>query len=371
MKKKILVSVLAGALCLGVGGVLLTGPAEVYVARVRYGDLIVKERCVGRVAPAKSWVVASKTSGMVEEVFVQAGEDLPAGTVLYRLDDALLREEIAQVSASLQKLESEGDGPREEVLQVSADMGEMAAAAFRAADMIALAQNGGVEYGLLNEAIDRARSCGVLLANALPAQTEKDNERQARVEELEEALTGLEAEKEGLQQRSELGGQVVALHIREGQTVAAGDPIATMAQTGGFSVEVRSGTVRKSAGQEARVIQNGITWKARLVGSEDGALQVRPEAGFSGNFGDTVDVDIYLQEARDVCLLPADCIGEDGKGEYALVAESGRLVRRDLVVSLRDEATVAITEGIGTGEQAVFQPEKYKEGQRIKPIDWE
>ena len=205
MKKKILVSVLAGALCLGIGGVLLTGPAEVYVARVRYGDLIVKERCVGKVAPAKSWVVASKTSGMVEEVFVQAGEDLPAGTVLYRLDDTLLREEIAQVSASLHKLESEGDEPLEEVLQVSADMGEMAAAAFQAADMIALAQNGGVEYGLLNEAIDRARSCGVLLANAMPAQTEKDNERQARVEELEEALAGLEAEKDGLQQCSELG----------------------------------------------------------------------------------------------------------------------------------------------------------------------
>lgn len=127
---------------------------------------------------------------------------------------------------------------------MSADMGEMAAAAFQAADMIALAQNGGVEYGLLNEAIDRARSCGVLLANAMPAQTEKDNERQARVEELEEALAGLEAEKDGLQQCSELGGQVVALHIREGQTVAAGDPHRNHGPDGRFQC---GGAVRDCA----------------------------------------------------------------------------------------------------------------------------
>ena len=82
--------------------------------------------------------------------------------------------------------------------------------------------------------------------------------------------------------------------------------------------------------------------------------------------GGAVEVSAVVRSAENVCIVPKSAVAREGETSYVLVAERGRLRRRDVVVMMEQGADAAISAGLGAGERVVCSPEGWKEGQRVQ-----
>ncbi len=82
-----------------------TAPA-LETAIVQRSDLTVTVEATGSLAPRSEIALAFKSGGQVTEVLVAEGQDVEAGEILARLDDAAIQIQIAQAELNLQSLTS-------------------------------------------------------------------------------------------------------------------------------------------------------------------------------------------------------------------------------------------------------------------------
>lgn len=82
--------------------------------------------------------------------------------------------------------------------------------------------------------------------------------------------------------------------------------------------------------------------------------------------GLSVDVDIQLEEPRQICVLPYEAIGQDDAGEFVYVYENGTAVRRNIFTGAEFSDGTEIIKGVALEDIIFEEPEKVAESSYIK-----
>ncbi len=84
----------------------ITPEPELQTSKVRTGDIVITASGLGTIVPANEVALGFKTGGVVAEIHIQVGENIPAGAALARLDDSDIQNQIMQAQRELEYLTS-------------------------------------------------------------------------------------------------------------------------------------------------------------------------------------------------------------------------------------------------------------------------
>ena len=170
-------------------------------------------------------------------------------------------------------------------------------------------------------------------------------------------------------------GQVIVRAVEPGQTVTVNDTILVLSDRLIVKAQVDETDIGKvKLGQravitldaypdikvEARV--NHISYESRIINNvtiyEVDILPDRiPEVFRSGM---TANVDIVIQEKKNVLLLPQEAFVKEGNQKFVLVKSSRGVVREKVITGLYDDRNVEILKGVSKEEIVLIPSRKYK-----------
>jgi RND family efflux transporter MFP subunit len=230
-------------------------PALVRVQPVVEEATAARVLAVGTVRPRNTSIVASGSDGIVAEFMVEQGDFVKAGTVLSRLrmkstDLALevQRQTLAERQAEYEEIQT----PRAELVEEAMARQEAAEAAKanaqrRLQEYRLLGQRGAANESTIKDAEDTLLEAhqNLLAARAIyqrisqGARPEEKLQAKARLEAQRKQVEFLEAEKEKRITLAPFDGFVVEEHTFDGQWLAKGDPVVTLAQLDEVDVQVQ------------------------------------------------------------------------------------------------------------------------------------
>lgn len=82
--------------------------------------------------------------------------------------------------------------------------------------------------------------------------------------------------------------------------------------------------------------------------------------------GLSADVEILLEEPRQICVLPYEAIGQDDAGEFIFVYEDGAAVRRNIFTGAEFADGTEIIKGVAPTDIVFAEPEKISQKSYIK-----
>ncbi len=364
MKRKTLAVSAAGLAALFVltAAVLYEPVAQAPLAAVRLGDLKETACAPGKVIPREESVLTASMGGTVEELRISTGQIVAAGDAVLCLSGAQLQAELSEVEKALAE---EAEPQTAAVPVIVSDT--QAREALR--QTIELAQTAGVEYAQFNDRVEAAlleKSSAVFAAEeAAEAQDRADAEkRRAQLLRWREELWAQQGE---LTLSSDSGGVVAEVFVRAGETILSGEPVARLCAPQGGLVETAG--LPLDAGDAVALTVDGLTYSGTVYSAKGGVLLVEPQEGLyerAAQTGGAVEVSAVVRSAENVCIVPKSAVAWEGETSYVMVAERGRLRRREVVVMMEQGADAAISAGLGAGEQVACSPEGWKEGQRVQ-----
>lgn len=87
--------------------------------------------------------------------------------------------------------------------------------------------------------------------------------------------------------------------------------------------------------------------------------------------GLSADVSVELCEPREICVVPYSAIGQDDAGEFVLVFENGRSVRRNVTTGAEFADGTEVVSGVEAGDTVFAEPEKLAKSSFIRVPDSE
>ncbi|MDD3762554.1 MAG: efflux RND transporter periplasmic adaptor subunit [Nevskiales bacterium] len=273
---------------------------------------------VGSIEAGESVVIRPEVAGRIVDIAFEEGETVPRGQLLFRLDDAIQRAELAQARADLALADSthrRATRLRSEKLASQADADTAAAALEVAAAAVQLAQ------ARLDKTLIRAPFAGVAGLRAVsPGAYVEAGDDLVRIESVDPLRVVFRI------------AEAQASRIAIGQTVQ----LRVDGHEQPFVATVAAIDARVSA--ETR----SLTLKARLA-NPDGAL--RP--------GQFARVRLQTGAPSPTVTVSEDAVFPRGDGQYAYVVEGGRAVEREVSLGQRIAGRVEIRSGIRAGEPVV------------------
>ncbi len=82
--------------------------------------------------------------------------------------------------------------------------------------------------------------------------------------------------------------------------------------------------------------------------------------------GLSADVEILLEEPRQICVLPYEAIGQDNAGEFIYVYEDGAAVRRNIFTGAEFSDGTEVIKGVSPTDIVLAEPEKIAQKSYIK-----
>ena len=381
-----------------------SGPVEVQKPQV--GDIVKKTVATGSVKPRREVSVKPQVSGVVEELFVEAGEQVKKGQNVARIK--LVPSEVSINSAvnavELAKLRFENAGRelarQKEVYANKLDVGENEAS-LEVASRQEERYRSLLEEGLISQqeyerykleaqlARTRYDNAALLAGNVL---RQFENDLEIRRQELDAATNNLQLLREGAARNSRqvanvitstVDGMVLDVPVEVGSSVIErnnfneGTTIVTVADMNSLIFEGKvdeSDVGQLSEGMPLRISVGalpGETFDALLEFispkgvKEDGtvrfevraALRNRPEvflrAGYSANG------DIILDERKDVLNIPERDVLFEADATYAeLLLPGGAREKRLVRLGLSDGIHVEVVSGLDANDEVIVQTGK-------------
>ena len=170
-------------------------------------------------------------------------------------------------------------------------------------------------------------------------------------------------------------GQVIVRAVEPGQTVTVNDTILVLSDRLIVKAQVDETDIGKvKLGQKAVITLdaypdikvegrvNHISYESKIINNvtiyEVDILPERiPEVFRSGM---TANVDIVIQERKNVLLLPQEALVEEGNKKFVLVKSSRGVVKKKIITGLYDDRNVEILEGVSKEEVVLIPSQKYK-----------
>ena len=186
-------------------------------------------------------------------------------------------------------------------------------------------------------------------------------QKEATTEDLEIARNGVNAEFDGI---------ITEVSVVEGQTVAQGSPLLTIANENKVKVaiEVSKYDLAKIAlDQKATITINNKEYEGyvakidRFAHTNQSGASVLSADIHINNPDDNIylgiegKVSIQTAEVKDALLLPMECINTDTEGDFCFVVENGVIVRRNVEIGISSDEYSQVISGIKEGDQVVSQ----------------
>ncbi len=386
---------------------------KVKVDTMRVGNIKISLDLTGEVRPQnQSDIIAQNAT--VSDVYVKEGDMVDAGAPLFRYDTTDAQKQLDDAKKELQELQAK-QAKAQSVYQTSDS-----SLSQYAQNAVSLAQSSGYELYHYNNEITNFMAKAVsdrLLASvdgglesliqsylpqiqgalssgaALPQDTEtgglasidKNATLEEQVQTAMENVDALEEKIAAMEVTSAIGGKVLEVGVKKGETVAASSTAMVVADTGNMEVHsMVSGNDVKllKTGMEAVLISSDGETKypgviARIgqkiaSGSEGGEnmtdLVIAPNAELEELPGSTIDLEVVLSQKKNVPVISLDCLTADGN---VFVVDGNSIAHaRAIQKGMQDDYNVQVTGGLSAGERLIVNPDKgLKDGQKVTVID--
>ena len=355
--------------------------APVPSAKPARKDLVVSITSDGSLEPPAGGELRAPANATVREISAAEGQRVTRGTPLVRLDQPELeqsawtaRSGAVALAEDRSRASSELDSARRESEHLRAVV---------ESDRRLLAE----------KAIPRA----TLEADELAYRQSEDrvSQAQARLESLaggpgasrvrlaNESARELEGRLAALTLRAPTDGIVYGLPRKAGETVAAGQLVASVADPQHLRVRARvdqPDLPRVAPGQRMVVTFDGLPdrrWDGRVVSVPSGVTEVggRQVGEVIGEISDpalslppnaAVNVQIVVGEKRGVLSIPRAALQRDGPQRFVWTVENGRARRRPVTVGLVGLSDVEVATGLSEKDVVLLPgPAPLAEGARV------
>ncbi|SHH94560.1 efflux RND transporter periplasmic adaptor subunit [Marivita hallyeonensis] len=307
----------------------------------------VPRRFVGQVESGANVALSFELGGRLTDLLVEEGDSVTKGQEIARLDTALLEAERTRLGASRSATASQLDFAESRVVRAEA-----------------LREEGFASQ----EALDQARSTRDELRN--------------RIAEIDAALTSVRINIDKSVLYAPFDGQVGAQSVDGGETLAAGQAVLTLLETG--TPEVRVGlplSLSPDILKDAQVDVGGTVYPARLRHLRpdiDPVTRTRTalfeiEATSAPIFGQTATLMLQTEKAIEGAWVPLDALREGSGSVWTVLVVEDGVVRNAAVEVLHAEETRVYVQGtfedgtplIDTGAHRVVP------GQAVQVLDAE
>ena len=358
------------------------------LAKVEKGDLAKSVVATGKVTPITKVEIKSKASGIVEKLYVDAGDKVKQGQVLAELDKVEIEAQVNSQKAQLLSAEAnlkgaEADLKKAEVDAMGVEIPTLLRAYERAQDM---AKSGVVSAA----ALDDAQRAYILAKNKqdvakaqLVVNRAKVAQAQADVQKANASLKQLEEQLSYTTITSPIDGVVLSRDVEMGDAVSSIlvlGSAATLVMTIGDTSEVYvKGKVDESdigkvyLGQPARIrvetfkdkTFTGHVTKISPMGTEkDNVTTFEVRVSINNPGGElkaemTANAEIILDEHKNVLMIPEGAIvyDKDKKASTEVPDPKAKDGMRKVALSIgiSNGAKTEVLSGLKEGDQVVLQ----------------
>ncbi|WP_292428330.1 efflux RND transporter periplasmic adaptor subunit [Mesorhizobium sp.] len=303
----------------------------VSVEMVRSDQITASVSAAGTVAAWQEATIGAEESGLrLTDVLVKEGDHVKAGDVVARLDDSLLKAQLAEQKAA--------------VAQAQATLDSALSAAARADKLLA--------------------------SNAVSAETAEDKATavktgKAGVEQAEAAAERLQAQLDRTTIRAPFDGIVSGKPAVAGSIVQAGTELMKIVRDGRLEVGVlvpEKDLAAISVGQAATIVDaagrtfsGSVSSIAETVNSTTRLATVYVGIGEGSGLkpGMFARVSIETAASRQLTVAETALVWHDGKPAVFTVDDGGKVGARPVVTGSRQNGRVAIASGLSEGDHVV------------------
>ena len=356
------------------------------LATVERGDIARSVVATGKIEPLTQVEVKSKASGIVEKLFVDAGDRVKAGQVLAELDKEQLQAAVAESRANLEAAEAAKEAAEASYQKNIVDA-EGPDVPFLKSDMQRAEDS--YKQGLiaLNAMQDAQKNYQLALNRQMSAQrnvqVSKADVAEAQIAQAKAALDNANENLQYATITSPIDGEVLSRDVEIGDAVSSilvlGSQ-ATLVMTLGDESEVYvKGQVDESdigkvyLGQPARIsvesfkdknFQGRVTKIAPLGVEKDNVTTFEVRVSMVNATGElranmSANAEIILEEKKNVLLIPEGAVifGKDKSTSVDLADPKSDTGRRRVPVKLgiSNGVKAEVLSGLGQGQQVVLQ----------------
>ena len=347
-----------------------TRPRTVTVSRANVESTVL---ATGLIEAESLVSVGARTSGLVEELFFEVGDDVSKGDLIARIDSLEQQNAVQQAKADLAQLDAE----------IASNAAET-----RLAEQALKRQENLIGKGLITtEDLESAEATlAMKLANAASLEAQKSRA------EIEVATAELDLER--TQITSPIDGTIVAVVSDEGTTVndsSEAPTIVKVAQLDKMEIKAEvseADVVNVKPGQTVRFSLLGApdrTYEAELVSVEPAPSSIKDSDEidtdsaiyYNARFvvdnsdrllriGMSTNVTIILGRSEDTLTLPLATLpsaGPEGRYVVSVLADGDRPERRVIEIGLKDATSYEVLTGLEEGDRVIGA------GARPHPVD--
>lgn len=328
-----------------------------------------------RVEPMRSVQLDAVEAGSVEEILVHDGARVAAGELLYRLhspeQEQSLMERSAEVAQQLANVSVQRSAQVASLAQSRREVAQLRAAQLQAESeyqrLQPLAEAGFVSAAALDQSRRQYQLSSQLLQQAREDQRLEADTRQRSLDEMAEAVRGLqrglellERARDRLQQRAPIAGQLSGFQLQVGMSVRPGDRLGRIDDpTGGLQLTAdvdEHYLPQLRPGQTATSSAGTLTLAQTLPQVRDGKVRILlrwPEgetAPGTLRAGQSVELRLQLGDVTPALLLP----DEPGVQSQLYVRHGNELRRRTVRIGRRAAGRVEVLAGLQAGEEVLI-----------------
>lgn len=336
------------------------GPSTVAVTRATVASTVL---ATGLIEATDLVSVGARTSGLIEELAVEVGDDVAQGDLIARIDSLEQQNAVAQAKADLTEITAEIEAKKAEIRQSE----------------LAVERQTGLNAKKLSATSELEAAEATLAMNRANLES-----LQAQLARAEIEVSSAELDLERTRITAPIDGTVVAVVNGEGTTVNASQEAPTivkLAQLDRMEVKAEiseADVINVHPGQEVEFALLGapdLTFTATLTSVEPAPSSIKDadeidtdsaiyyNARFTVDNADrllrigmSADVTIYLGRAEDVPTLPLSLLPAKGRGgQYTLdvLPADGPPERRVIEIGLKDASRFQIVSGLEAGDQVI------------------
>jgi len=377
---------------------------EVRTAQVETGDMITTNSTNGKVEPTNNFQAHAAEPGSVEAVYVHAGQQVAAGTLLLKLNSAAAdarvetaRSAIAQASAAQYDINQ--GGSTDERVRITGDLDraqlQLKQAQTDVQAMQALQARGAAsanEVAAAQQRLATAQSSVQSLQSSGSASRFSSTDKQRVQAQLSDSRATLAAAEQTLHNsvvRAPFAGTVYSLPIKQFDFVGAGEELVQLADLN--KIQVRAYFDEPEIGKLKEGFAVAITWDARPGKTWHGHIVRTPTTVITygtRNVGEcliavddatgdllpntNVNVAVTTQEIHGVMRLPREALHTLADSDYVYIIDHGTLVKRAVKVGALNLMYVQIESGLNKGDvvalNSVSNTVDLTEGLQVKVV---
>ncbi len=330
-------------------------------AEVQRGDISVTVLAAGAIEAKQLVSVGARVSGQIDKLAVRLGQDVKAGDVIAQIDAQEQENDLLKAKSSLAQIEA----------QLTAKSSSLR----KAQSVLTRQTQLGASELVSKEALENAAADVEVIEADLSALRAQKSSAEVTVAQSQLALDRATV-------TAPITGTVVAIVVKEGQTVSAAQNAPTIVKIADLRSMVikaeisEADVVQVKPGQRASftilgaadsrfdaVVRDVEPAPSSLIESDvvpsdkaiyyNGLLEVEnPDRKL--RIGMTAQVSIILDQAKDVLTIPVSALTQEPDGASVRILNGDDIETRAVTTGLNDKVRVQILQGVSEGEIVVI-----------------